>query len=142
MRELSAGQCVLAHMGNSLQSKPTDATQGCATSLAKPLAPEDIRVGDYVSLLHVYYDVPSFFWCCDAVTMPVEELVRLRCLPENGGLPLKVKAVCLPFLVVKHPAGGKRFLDVRKVRLARLDDEYAAAAWKVSAKSFAERDCR
>lgn len=99
-------------------------------------------MGDYVSLLHVYYDMPSFFWCCDAVTHSREELVRLCYLPESAGVPLKVKAICLPFVLVKHPTGGKRTLDVRKVRLARLDNKYAAAAWKMRKQDQGKLDCR
>jgi len=99
-------------------------------------------VGDFVSLLHVYYDVPSFFWCDDEFGSDRAKLVRLCYLPDAGGVPLKVKAVCLPFVLVKHPAGGKRTLDVRKVRLARLDKKYAAAAWKMRKQDQGKLDCR
>ncbi|TWU29279.1 hypothetical protein [Bythopirellula polymerisocia] len=129
-------------MATSRLTQYEDNETGSALSLAKPLAPEEIRAGDYVSLLHVFYDVPSFFWCSDAVTQRREELVRLCYIPESGGVPLKVKAVCLPFVLVKHPMGGKRTLDVRKVRLARLDREYAAAAWKMRKQDQGKLDCR
>lgn len=129
-------------MENFLLTENANPKASDSCTLAKPLAPEEVRVGDYVSLLHVYYDLPSFFWCCDSAMQSREELVRLRYLPETGGVPLRVKSVCLPFVLVKHPAGGRRTLDVRRVRLARLDRDYATAAWKVCKKDFAQRDCR
>ncbi len=119
-------------MANSQQAEELKTNGGC--SLAKPLAPEEIRIGDFVSPLHVFYDLPSFFWCNDAATQPREQLVRLCYLPESGGVPLKVKSVCLPFVLVKRPSGGRQTLDVRKVRLARLDAKYAKAAWKLCKK--------
>lgn len=99
-------------------------------------------MGDFVSLLHVFYVFPSFFWCCDEFSRSREETVRITYLPDAGGVPLKVKAVCLPFVLVKHPTGGKRTLDVRKVRLARLDKKYAAAAWKMRKQDQGKLDCR
>lgn len=106
-------------------------------SLAKPLAPEEICVGDFVSLLHVYYDLPSFFWD-DTSFDRREELVRLCYLPETAGVPLKVKSVCLPFVLAKQPGGGRQTLDVRRVRLARLDAVYAKAAWRLCKKKNTE----
>jgi hypothetical protein len=94
--------------------------------------------GDFVSPLHVFYDLPSFFWCNDAATQPREELVRLCYLPESGGVPLKVRSVCLPFVLVKQPNGMRQTLDIRKIRLARLDAKYAKAAWKLCKKKNAE----
>jgi hypothetical protein len=36
----------------------------------------------------------------------------------------------LPFVLTKKPCGGSAVLDVRRVRLARLDGQYARKAWK------------
>jgi hypothetical protein len=109
----------------------------CAITLAKPLAPEEIRIGDFVSPLHVFYDFPSFLWCSDSAIERREETVRICYLPESGGVPLKVKSVCLPFVLVKHANGTQLTLDVRKARLARLDADYAKAAWKLCKKKKA-----
>ncbi len=100
------------------------------STLAKSLAPEDVRVGDYVTPLHEIREWPAFFWFCDSSFEQHEELLRVRLLPENSGAPLKVESVCLPFVLVK-PAKGKPFtLDVRRSRLARLSKSYARIAWK------------
>ena len=108
-------------MAFSDQTQLDEPRENSAITLAKPLAPEEIRVGDFVSPLHVFYDFPSFFWCSDSAIQRREETVRICYLPESGGVPLKVKSVCLPFVLVKHANGTQQTLDVRKVRLARLD---------------------
>ena len=105
-----------------------DAAQTPST-LAKPLAPEDVRVGDYVSPLHETLDFASFLWCADGTFADRSETVPIRFVADNSGQPLKVQAVCLPFVLVKHPVRGTLTLDVRRHQLARLDRAYARLAW-------------
>jgi hypothetical protein len=118
-------------MADSEQATEIEIARG--GSLAKPLAPEEILVGDFVTPLHVFYDFPSFFWD-DCAIGSRGETVRICYLPESGGVPLKVKSICLPFVLAQHASGEQQTLDIRKVRLARLDSEYAKAAWKVCKK--------
>lgn len=99
-----------------------------ATSVAKLLAPEDVRAGDYVAVMRVTYEVPSFYWCGEPVLEDRSELVRLRMLPEQRTTPLKVVAVCLPFVLVSSPTGEARTLDLRRHQLARLDWSFAKSA--------------
>ena len=103
---------------------------GADASLAKSLAPEEIRPGDHVALLNVVYELPSFFWCDDAALMPPDQPVRIQFTPGNGSAPLKVKSVCLPYVLVKHPDGRKFTLDIRRSKLARLGRRFAKVAWK------------
>jgi len=103
-------------------------------TMAKVLAPEDVRAGDYVALLQVVEEIWSFFWC-GGIGMSRDEPVRVPFIPENGGVPLRVCSVCLPFILVKAPTGDFRYLDVRQHRLARLNRAHARAAWKASKKS-------
>jgi len=100
------------------------------STLAKSLPPEDVRVGDYVAPLHETYDYPSFLWCCDAELTNRAETVPIRYIAQGSGLPLKVKAICLPFVLVKHPLRGTMALDVRCQQLAKLDRDYATIAWR------------
>jgi hypothetical protein len=97
--------------------------------LAKALAPEDVRAGDFVAILDEICELASFFWD-DCGMAPRDEVARIRYTPTSEALPMKVKSVCLPCVLVKQPCGAKRTLDVRKTRLARLDGGYARAAWK------------
>jgi hypothetical protein len=97
-------------------------------SLARTLAPEELRAGDHVAVLQEIVEWPSWFWDCDAVTLPPQEPVRVARTPEQAGVPLVIEAVCLPFVLAKAPCGSARTLDVRRCRLARLDQKYASVA--------------
>ena len=103
--------------------------------MAKVLAPEDVRAGDYVAVLHVVYELPSFLWCGDAGTVRLDEPVRIPFMPKQGGVPLRVRSVCLPFILVKSPTGKLHNLDVRRHLLARLDRDHAQIVWKASKKT-------
>jgi hypothetical protein len=100
--------------------------------MAKVLAPEDVRAGDYVAILQVVYEMPSYLWCGDTSTVPIDEPVRIPFIPPQGGMPLKVQSVCLPFILVKTASGKFRNLDVRRHLLARLDRTYARTVWKAT----------
>jgi hypothetical protein len=101
---------------------------------AKVLAPEDVRAGDYVAVLQVVHEIPSFWWCEGMGTIRPEEPVRVPFFPKHAGVPLRVRSVCLPFILVKSPTGSLRSLDVRRCRLARLDRAHALAAWRACKK--------
>jgi hypothetical protein len=116
----------MGHCKSKQRSKNTAAN----CTLAQALAPEDIQPGDYVARLYVTCELPSFFWCADALTLPLREPVRMQFVPTSEGVPLKVKSVCLPYVLVKSPSGHARTVDVRRYRLARLDRAYARSAWK------------
>jgi hypothetical protein len=98
------------------------------TALASILAPEDLRCGDYVAVLDEIVEVPSWLWC-DSST-DAESTKRFRCRAEDGGVPLKVKAICLPFVFVKSAQRQNRTIDVRQYQLVRLDRHYARTVWK------------
>jgi len=125
---------VLYLMGCSGSQQLHHATTGSNSTLAKALAPEEIRPGDFVAVLHEIAELPSFYWCADAALHPRDELVRIRFIPTCEALPLKVKSVCLPFVLVKSPRGERQTLDLRKCRLARLEGAYAGVAWKAYKK--------
>jgi hypothetical protein len=110
-----------------------------ATTLAKALAPEEIRPGDFVTPLHVVAEVPSYFWFTEGWNMPLEEPVRIRFTSPADGLPMKVKSLCLPFVLVKQASGQRVTLDLRKCQLARLDRRYAKRAWKGIKKTKTRR---
>jgi hypothetical protein len=106
---------------------------------AKVLAPEDVRAGDFVALLHVVEEIPSYCWFGAMGTTRPDEPVRVPFVPKNGGVPLRVRSICLPFILVKAPSGKLRNLDVRLSRLARLDRTHARAAWKACKKRLCKR---
>jgi hypothetical protein len=119
-------------MRRSRQKQTDQRSMPPRATLASTVAPEDLQTGDFVTLLHFVCELPSYLWCADATTMPIDEPVRIQLIPASAGQPLKVQAICLPFVLVKRPSGKQRTLDVRQCRLARLDPTYATAAWKAS----------
>ncbi len=101
-------------------------------TLVKTLAPEEICPGDYVVLMEKMYELPSFLWNTDSAMTSREELVRLRCLPpEDEGIPLKVKSVCLPYVLVAHPRQLRKLIDIRRTKLARLNRSFGKQSWRL-----------
>lgn len=98
-------------------------------SLAATVAPEDLRPGDFISVLNETFELPSFLWA-DSPIAGRDELVRIRCCASGAGAPLKVKAICLPFVFVKTSHGFAYAVDVRRVQLVRLQKQYVKASWK------------
>jgi hypothetical protein len=106
----------------------SNTTTADRTALAAMLAPEDVRCGDYIAVLDEIVELPSWLWC-DLLT-DTGALRQIRCRADGGGVPLKVKAICLPFVFVKSPRQQPWTLDVRQYRLVRLDRSYARTVWK------------
>ncbi|MHB8902664.1 MAG: hypothetical protein ACYC6Y_28220 [Thermoguttaceae bacterium] len=108
----------------------TPVTTTCVTRVGRCVAPEDLKRGDLVSLLTEVLELPSFLWCQDSQLLAPNEPVRMPWCPDDAGTPLKVKAICLPFVFAKAPGGDGRILDVRRCQLVRLSSDYARSVWK------------
>ncbi len=104
-------------------------TSSCTTVAAR-IAGEDIKRGDYVTVLNETFELPSFLWCCSSVTLPPDEPVRSRYMSREAGQPFKVIAVCLPFVYAKRPPGKLYTFDTRRHQLVRLDRESGRSVWK------------
>ncbi len=115
----------------SSQQTGSDAIRTAAeATLAKALAPEEFRPGDFVTPLHMAAEVPSYYWFSECWNLPADPPVRIRFTSTSDGVPLKVKSLCLPFVLVKQASGERLTLDLRKCQLARLDRRYGKRAWK------------
>lgn len=101
-----------------------------APGLASTVAPEDLNCGDYVAVLNVICEYPSFFWGCDSGAVQPDEPVRIQFQNPSDGTPMKVKAICLPFVFVKTPNGKSATYDVRRTQFVRLSSHYANQVWK------------
>ncbi|MCA8995935.1 MAG: hypothetical protein KDA80_03095 [Planctomycetaceae bacterium] len=104
------------------------------STLAKRLAPEDLSPGQMVAVHTEIVRLPSFFWCGDAEELKPDELVRIRCESSENGLPLKVMAVCLPYVLLKDPWGDHRTNDTRLTEFVKLNKHYAKAVRKAFRK--------
>jgi hypothetical protein len=93
--------------------------------ICKTLAPEDLRPGMDITVLQFvreYTPLPGCFTDDNAVG----KTVRWNERPRRVVPPLRVVGVCLPLVLAEDPLGVPRTLDVRAVRLARLDEAFAA----------------
>ncbi len=97
-------------------------------TMSQPLAPEDIRPGDYVSLLHVVSECVPFF-CIEDVQFRQIEPVRITHMPRSIE-PMEVVEVCLPFVLVRLPDEKHQTLDVRRHRVARLSQRFGKKSFK------------
>ncbi|WP_425617149.1 hypothetical protein NA78x_000820 [Anatilimnocola sp. NA78] len=98
-------------------------------TVAAKLAPEDVACGDFVALLKTTFELPSYMWDVAQGMLPVDELVRLQMIPSDAGVPLKVFAVCLPFVYVKTADGTVKTLDMRREQIVRLDHDCGKEVW-------------
>ena len=94
------------------------------------IAGEDLACGDYIVLLNETVDFPSFLWDACGASLSPHELVRLRVVPSNAGYPLRVIAICLPFVYAKTPGGETTTIDTRRTQLVRLHRKCAKVIWK------------
>ncbi len=90
----------------------------------KTVSPEDLAVGDFIAITRSLIESPSFLWCCDATLQKREDLVRLWLMPTDIQPPLKVCAVCLPFVLTKSVDRRSRLVDLRKVQIVRVDPKF------------------
>jgi hypothetical protein len=128
-------------MASSRQTECTS-TSAAEATLAKALAPEDIRPGDFVTPLFVITELPSYWWSGESWNLPHDQPVRIRLTYDCNGMPLRVKSVCLPFVLVKSPASEQNTIDLRKCQVARLDHGYAKRAWKAHKKKRAKTQAK
>ena len=94
---------------------------------ARSVVPEDLRVGDGVAVAHTDLQVLA------DQDPPVGEnyrVIKAHYIPHDAGDPLKVKAVCLPFVLAVNVAKQHVTLDVRRQHLVRLAPDYTRQAFK------------
>jgi hypothetical protein len=120
--------------------KTSDSAQSSMMTVATRLAPEDLRPGQDVAILTEVYECPTWLWCGELPpgTRP-DELVRLQSMGRGGGRPLRIKAVCLPFVLVTRSDGKSRTLDIRRVQLVKLDRAYAKIVRKALRRNVSTR---
>ncbi len=104
------------------------------TTVAARIAGEDIKPGDFVTVLNELYEWPSFMWSGSGISLPADELVTIRHMPNDAGELHKVIAVCLPFVYVKQTQGDVFPIDTRQQQLVRLDRAIAQLVWRQMTK--------
>ncbi|MDZ4686685.1 MAG: hypothetical protein SH850_16560 [Planctomycetaceae bacterium] len=102
----------------------------CESTSAELIAGENLRCGDYVATFTQMTELPSYLWDGGDYTLSPHELVRLKYTPCDAGQPLKIIAVCLPFVYAVKPDRSPVTLDLRRTQLVRLDTQCARRTWK------------
>ena len=100
------------------------------TTVAARISGEDIKKGDFVSLLNEVIELPSYLWCCSADSLTPEEPVQFRYKARDAGKPLKVVSICLPFVYAMNNEKRLLTIDTRSKQLVRLDRKCARKVWK------------
>lgn len=100
------------------------------TTVATRIAGEDLRQGDFVTVLNETFELPSFLWNCSDVAVPADEPVCIRYMARDAGQPYKVLDICLPFVYAKRAWGGIKIIDTRRQQLVRLDPDRGRSVWK------------
>ena len=106
-----------------------------STESVRPLAAEEIRLGAFVVVLRETAEYPAVLWFCDAPATGADTVLRIALLPDGGGVPRRVEAIYLPFVLVKPPRGAPQMLDVRRHKIARVDRHSARAVWRALRKA-------
>lgn len=113
------------------------ATRTKSLSLARLIAPEDLAPGVYINVLHDVEESHPLFASCEP-SAPPPRVSTYASIPQWPLGPLRVVAVCLPFVLVEFDCGQKRQLDVRRAALVRVPEEYAKAAFGKRARDESE----
>jgi len=101
------------------------------TAVAARVAGEDLRPGDFVTVLNTIVEMPSWLWCPTDLPGPIDEPVRSQYMPRDAGQPHKVVAICLPFVYTEPAEGtGTVTFDIRQNQLVRLSQESGQIVWK------------
>jgi hypothetical protein len=95
---------------------------------ARPLAPEDIRPGQFVALLNVTAEYLPWYYL-EEPRFDTPRPMRLTWLPDDVE-PMRVSAVCLPYVLVRTVQRKHEVLDLRRHKLARVSSRFARAAFK------------
>ena len=101
-------------------------------------SPEDIRLGDFIAVTHTRFElVPDNL----EPMLAGQEVkpIRLTALPYDAGTPMKVIALCLPFVIGEMANDVRVVVDTRRHALSRVSEAYAMAAKPKPAKKEKKR---
>ncbi|MCA9036568.1 MAG: hypothetical protein KDA91_15640 [Planctomycetaceae bacterium] len=107
-----------------------------STSVVAQVAGEDVRAGDYITVLNEVVELPSFLWGCSETSFPPDEMVRTRQIPDIAGQPFRVVEVCLPFVYARQPNRSLTTFDTRQHQLVRMKRRTGQLVWKEFRKHF------
>lgn len=98
------------------------------TTIARQIAAEDIRVGQYIAKLHDRNTCR--FWDVDGEEWKRQSPWRLPWDIQ----PYEVKAICLPYILVIDAEGDVDTFDARTHRFALLPESFGRVAFEIKAE--------
>lgn len=111
--------------GNS--KKRTRVKAPKTNALARAIAPEDLRRGDYIAVARTIVELLPTCWEPEVHGAPRTTPVAL--LPWRV-IPLRVEAVCLPLVLVAIPTEGRTTVDARRFQFVRLGKKFGRYAFE------------
>ena len=100
-------------------------------SVCRAIHPEDLNVGDHVTVLQQSHQIGTFTWCSiDAHQFPPNELIEITARSEFEAL--KVKDICFPFLLCTGFKGETRIIDTRSHQIGKLAPSFVRSLKKAT----------
>ena len=107
-------------------------TKQYAVKTVRPVAPEDLRPGMYLTVMRETLEfVPMMAFVDPNAEATVRSVTVDACA---AGEPVRVEEVCLPFVLVTDKRGASRVLDLRCVHVARVAKRFARAVFDAAAR--------
>ncbi len=106
----------------------TNAPEDSEARMTRPVAPEDLRPGDYVAALQV---VSERVWPLFSLDEKPPRLVHVVHWPRHNWQPMRVEEICLPFVLLETPRGKHCVIDVRQYRLGRVSESFGRRLFEV-----------
>lgn len=113
----------------SLVAAAREADRAAQGALVRPVAPEDLAPGMYITVMLQRYEWWPSGFCEPSPIMLDRYPLRWDRAPEDSGVPLRVVGVCLPFALTETPAGVLRTVDTRSMSVARFNPVYGREAF-------------
>jgi hypothetical protein len=92
---------------------------------SRTVHPEDLAIGDSVAVAEVSCQLPTYLWCGSDFSLTRVHKVNVPFIPAGEFELYKVISVCLPFVLCEQTSGKHSVLDLRLVRLFRLNEAFA-----------------
>jgi len=99
-------------------------------TVSRPLAPEDIRVGMYLSTLAECQELWPWLITVEDILYDRVKPLRYTERPKCNDDPVIVVEVCLPFVLVETARKKTIVLDTRQSTLTQMSERFGREAFK------------